>query len=92
MCRISEPSTVAPETLGLEDEVPFGFRTPARCELLVLGTVLVTFFLTRRYGENNHGDSVDGRNPPIPGRIDQLRKGMNLYTSKVSEGSDLTYG
>ena len=35
----------APETLGLEDEFPFGFRPPARCELLFLGTVLTLILL-----------------------------------------------
>ena len=28
-------TNIVPETLGLEDEIPFGARPPARCELFV---------------------------------------------------------
>ena len=31
-------TNIAPETLGLEDEIPFGFRPPARCFWLGLYT------------------------------------------------------
>ena len=33
-----------PETLGLEDEFPFGARPPDRCELLVFGSLNVRLF------------------------------------------------
>ena len=41
--KLLPETNIAPETLGLEDEFPFGARPPARCELLVLGSVSPVF-------------------------------------------------
>ena len=49
-------TNIAPESLGLEDEFPFGFRPIFRCELLVLGRVLsVVFSVSVWEGEGFHG-------------------------------------
>ncbi len=43
---LPETNIFAPETLELEDEFPFGFRPPARCELLVLGSLVYLVWIS----------------------------------------------
>ena len=39
---LPETNSSHPENLGLEDEIPFGARPPARCELLALGSATIS--------------------------------------------------